>query len=154
LRRTFEPIHAERVASWFFTFGGRGALRTLSSRLQNILVASATISVLRQLYGRYVRTLILANSPERLGDWRRGLQDCLGIDRSDFGPERGLILFESPDALAQKADRLVKEEQLPLILIDDAEEEVSLSILQFPLWLAFAPEPQLRRERATFDWFE
>ncbi|KAI9133576.1 DUF3086 domain-containing protein [Acaryochloris sp. CCMEE 5410] len=154
LRRTFEPIHAERVASWFFTFGGRGALRTLSSRLQNILVASATISILRQLYGNSVRTLILANSPERLGDWRRGLQDCLGIDRSDFGPERGLILFESPDALAQKADRLVKEQQLPLILIDDAEEEVSLSILQFPLWLAFAPEPQLRKERATFDWFE
>ena len=154
LRRTFEPIHAERVASWFFTFGGRGALRTLSSRLQNILVASATISILRQLYGGGVRTLILANSPERLGDWRRGLQDCLGIDRSDFGPERGLILFESPDALAQKADRLVKEQQLPLILIDDAEEEVSLSILQFPLWLAFAPEPQLRKERATFDWFE
>lgn len=154
LRRTFEPIHAERVASWFFTFGGRGALRTLSSRLQNILVASATISILRQLYGSSVRTLILANSPERLGDWRRGLQDCLGIDRSDFGPERGLILFESPDALAQKADRLVKEQQLPFILIDDAEEEVSLSILQFPLWLAFAPEPQLRKERATFDWFE
>jgi len=154
LRRTFEPIHAERVASWFFTFGGRGALRTLSSRLQNILVASATISILRQLYGSSVRTLILANSPERLGDWRRGLQDCLGIDRSDFGPERGLILFESPDALAQKADRLVKEQQLPLILIDDAEEEVSLTILQFPLWLAFAPEPQLRKERATFDWFE
>lgn len=154
LRRTFEPIHAERVASWFFTFGGRGALRTLSSRLQNILVASATISILRQLYGNGVRTLILANSPERLGDWRRGLQDCLGIDRSDFGPERGLILFESPDALALKADRLVKEQQLPLILIDDAEEEVSLSILQFPLWLAFAPEPQLRKERATFDWFE
>ncbi|MGR3275190.1 DUF3086 domain-containing protein [Acaryochloris marina NIES-2412] len=154
LRRTFEPIHAERVASWFFTFGGRGALRTLSSRLQNILVASATISILRQLYGNGVRTLILANSPERLGDWRRGLQDCLGIDRSDFGPERGLVLFESPDALAQKADRLVKEQQLPLILIDDAEEEVSLSILQFPLWLAFAPEPQLRKERATFDWFE
>lgn len=154
LRRTFEPIHAERVASWFFTFSGRGALRTLSSRLQNILVAAATISILRQLYGSSVRTLILANSPERLGDWRRGLQDCLGIDRSDFGPERGLILFESPDALAQKADRLVKEDQLPFILIDDAEEEVSLSILQFPLWLAFAPEPQLRKERATFDWFE
>ncbi|NJN38566.1 MAG: DUF3086 domain-containing protein [Acaryochloridaceae cyanobacterium CSU_3_4] len=154
LRRTFEPIHAERVASWFFTFSGRGALRTLSSRLQNILVAAATISILRQLYGSSVRTLILANSPERLGDWRRGLQDCLGIDRSDFGPERGLILFESPDALAQKADRLVKEDQLPFILIDDAEEQVSLTILQFPLWLAFAPEPQLRKERATFDWFE
>ncbi len=155
LRRTFEPIHAERVTQWFFTFGGRGALKALSSRLQNILVASATISILRKLHGDRVRTLILADSPERLGDWRRGLQDCLGISRTDFGPERGIVLFESPDSLAQKADRLVKANQLPLILLDDAEEYVSLAILQFPLWLAFAPEPQLRRERnTTFEWFE
>ncbi|PZD74609.1 hypothetical protein C1752_00739 [Acaryochloris thomasi RCC1774] len=155
LRRTFEPIHAERVSQWFFTFGGRGALKALSSRLQNILVASATISILRKLHGDRVRTLILADSPERLGDWRRGLQDCLGISRTDFGPDRGIVLFESPDSLAQKADRLVKANQLPLILLDDAEEYVSLTILQFPLWLAFAPEPQLRRERnSTFEWFE
>jgi hypothetical protein len=155
LRRTFEPIHAERVSQWFFTFGGRGALKALSSRLQNILVASATISILRQLHGDRIRTLILADSPERLGDWRRGLQDCLGISRTDFGPERGIVLFESPDSLAQKADRLVKANQLPLILLDDAEEYVSLTILQFPLWLAFAPEPQLRRERnSTFEWFD
>lgn len=155
LRRTFEPIHAERVSQWFFTFGGRGALKSLSSRLQNILVASATISILRKLHGDRIRTLILADSPERLGDWRRGLQDCLGISRGDFGPDRGIVLFESPDSLAQKADRLVKANQLPFILLDDAEEYVSLTILQFPLWLAFAPEPQLRRERsATFEWFE
>lgn len=155
LRRTFEPIHAERVSQWFFTFGGRGALKALSSRLQNILVASATISILRKLHGDRVRTLILADSPERLGDWRRGLQDCLGISRTDFGPDRGIVLFESPESLAQKADRLVKANQLPLILLDDAEEYVSLTILQFPLWLAFAPEPQLRRDRnATFEWFE
>ncbi len=155
LRRTFEPIHAERVSQWFFTFGGRGALKALSSRLQNILVASATISILRHLHGDRVRTLILADSPERLGDWRRGLQDCLGISRTDFGPEKGIVLFESPDSLAQKADRLVKANQLPLILLDDAEEYVSLAILQFPLWLAFAPEPQLRREKnSTFEWFD
>ncbi len=155
LRRTFEPIHAERVSTWFFTFGGRGALRALGSRLQNILVASAVIAILRHLYGNRVRALILANSPERLGDWRRGLQDCLGISRVDFSPDRGVALFESPDPLAQKADRLVKEDQIPLILLDDGEEDVSLSVLQFPLWLAFAPEPQLRRERSSnLDWFE
>ena len=154
LRRTFEPIHAERVSEWFFTFGGRGALRTLTSRLQNILVSSAVISILRRLYGNRVRTLILADSPERLGDWRRGLQDCLGISRTDFGPERGIVLFESPESLAQRADRLVTADQLPLILMDETEEAVSLSMLQFPLWLAFAPEPQLRKERSTFDWFE
>lgn len=154
-RRTFEPIHAERVAEWFFTQGGRGALRSMGSRLQNILVASAVISILRKLYGRRLRSLILANSPERLGDWRRGLQDCLGISRSDFGPEGGIVLFESPESLAQKADRLVKDGQLPLILIDDSEEAVNLAMLQFPLWFAFAPEPRLRTARSsTFDFFD
>lgn len=142
LRRTFEPIHGERVSNWFFTQGGRGAIRTIGSRLQNILVASAVMSVLRTLYGDRLRTLVLANSPERLGEWRRGLQDCLGISRSDFGPERGVVLFEEASALVQKADRLMTQKQLPLIIVDETEDQISLSILQFPLWLAFAPDPQ------------
>lgn len=142
LRRTFEPVHAERVSNWFFSQGGRGALRTMGSRLQNILVASAIISVLRDLYGTRVRALVVANSPERLGEWRRGLQDCLGIDRRDFSPDRGVALFEDAEVLAQKADRLVKQGKLPMIVIDDTEDKISLSLLQFPLWLAFAPEPQ------------
>lgn len=145
LRRTFEPLHAERVRSWFFDLGGRGALPSLPSRLQNILVASAIISILRDFYGDMLRVLVLANSPERLGDWRRGLQDCLGISRQDFGPERGVALFESADALTFRADRLEQEDYLPLILIDDSQEQVSLSLLQYPLLLGFAPEPQLRR---------
>lgn len=86
LRRTFEPVHAERASQWFFTQGGKGALRSLGTRLQNILVASSIVSVLTDLYDDRLRTLILANSPERLGEWRRGLQDCLGISRGDFGP--------------------------------------------------------------------
>ncbi|NMG09026.1 DUF3086 domain-containing protein [Brasilonema sp. UFV-L1] len=153
LRRTFEPVHAERVSNWFFSQGGRGALRTMGSRLQNILIASAIISILHKLYGVRVaapeehrlRTLVLANTPERLGEWRRGLQDCLGIGRPDFGPDRGIVLFETPEALAQKADRLVKANQLPLILIDDSEEQISLALLQFPLWLAFAPDPKMMK---------
>lgn len=142
LRRTFEPIHADKVSNWFFTQGGKGALRTMGSRLQNILISSTVISVLRTLYGGRLRTLVLANSPERLGEWRRGLQDCLGITRNDFGPERGIILFEAAEDVAQKADRLVKEGKLPLIIIDETEDQISLSMLQFPLWLAFAPDPQ------------
>ncbi|MER3491169.1 MAG: DUF3086 domain-containing protein [Mastigocladus sp. ERB_26_2] len=145
LRRTFEPVHAERVSNWFFNQGGRGALRTMGSRLQNILVSSAIISILHKLYGDRVRTLVLANTPERLGEWRRGLQDCLGIGRPDFGPDRGVVLFESPEAVAQKAERLEKSNQLPLILIDDSEELISLALLQFPLWLAFAPDPKMMR---------
>ena len=142
LRRTFEPIHADRVSNWFFTQGGKGALRTMGSRLQNILISSTVISVMRTLYGGRLRTLVLANSPERLGEWRRGLQDCLGITRNDFGPERGIILFEAAEDVAQKAERLVKEGKLPLIIIDETEDQISLSMLQFPLWLAFAPDPQ------------
>jgi hypothetical protein len=142
LRRTFEPVHAERVSNWFFTQGGRGAIRTMGSRLQNILIASATISVLRTLYADRLRTLIIANTPERLGEWRRGLQDCLGISRADFGPERGIVLFEEAPALVQKADRLMTQKQLPLIIVDETEDQINLSMLQFPLWLAFAPDPQ------------
>lgn len=145
LRRTFEPVHAERVSNWFFSQGGRGALRTMGSRLQNILISSAVISILYKLYGDRVRALVLANTPERLGEWRRGLQDCLGIGRPDFGPDRGVVLFEAPEALAQKADRLVKANQLPLIVIDDSEDQISLALLQFPLWLAFAPDPKTMR---------
>lgn len=141
LRRTFEPVHAERVSNWFFTQGGRGAIRTMGSRLQNILIASAVISVLNELYGERLRPLILGNSPERLGEWRRGLQDCLGVSRADFGIDEGIVLFEAPEPLAQRADRLVKQKQLPLIIIDETEEFVSVSLLQFPLWLAFAPDP-------------
>jgi hypothetical protein len=145
LRRTFEPVHAERVSNWFFSQGGRGALRTMNSRLQNILISSAVISILHQLYGDRLRTLVLANTPERLGDWRRGLQDCLGIGRPDFGPDKGMVLFETAEALAQKAERLTKANQLPLIIIDDSEEQISLGLLQFPLWLAFAPDPKMMR---------
>jgi chaperonin cofactor prefoldin len=152
LRRTFEPVHAERAANWFFTQGGRGALRTMGSRLQNILIASAVISVLHELHGDRLRTLILANTPERLGDWRRGLQDCLGISRPDFGPDRGVGLFETPEAVAVKAERLVKSNFMPLIIIDDSEDKISLGLLQFPLWLAFAPDPQRMAREREYDF--
>ncbi len=152
LRRTFEPIHAERVSQWFFNQGGRGALKTMGSRLQNILISSAVISILSELHGDRLRALILANMPERLGEWRRGLQDCLGITRADFGPDRGVVLFESAEALAIKAERLVKANELPLIIVDDSEEKISLSLLQFPLLLAFALDPQMVRERED-DFF-
>lgn len=141
LRRTFEPIHAERVSNWFFAQGGRGAIRTMGSRLQNILIASAIISVMHRMYGDRVRALVLADSPERLGEWRRGLQDCLGISRADFGANEGIVLFEAPEPLAQRADRLVKQKQIPLIIMDESEEVINLSLLQFPFWLAFAIDP-------------
>jgi hypothetical protein len=151
LRRTFEPAGAEKVANWFFKQGGRGALRTLGSRLQNVLISSAAISVLYSLYDTRLRVLVLANTPERLGDWRRGLQDCLGISRADFGSDRGIVLFESPDAVARTAERLIKANQMPLIIVDDSEDKISLSLLQFPLLLAFAPDPQAVR-RDDFDF--
>jgi hypothetical protein len=95
-----------------------------------------------ELQGDRFRSLVLANSPERLGEWRRGLQDCLGISRADFGPDRGIVLFESPEALIQKAERLIDDKYSPLIIIDDTEERLNFALLQFPYWLAFAPEPQ------------
>jgi Protein of unknown function (DUF3086) len=141
LRRTLEAVHADKVSDWFFTSGGRGAVRTMGSRLQNILVAATAVSVLRELYGDYLRTVVLANLPERLGDWRRGFQDCLGLSKTDFGSNGGIILFEDPEALVQRVDRIVANREMPLIIIDNSEGQIALSILQYPLWLAFAPEP-------------
>jgi Protein of unknown function (DUF3086) len=140
LRRTLEAVHADKISDWFFTQDGRGAIRTMGSRLQNILVAAAAVSALRELYGDYLRTLVLANLPERLGDWRRGFQDCLGLSKSDFGGNGGIILFEDPEALIQKVDRIVANQEMPLIIIDNSEGKIDLSILQYPLWLAFAPD--------------
>jgi hypothetical protein len=142
LRRTFEPIHAERVSNWFFEQGGRGAIRGLGTRSQNILVASAIISILTEFYGEQLVTLVLANTPESLGEWRRGLQDCLGISRADFGPNQGIALYEDPAPLVQKADRLVQARDFPLVIIDEAEALIDLSLLQFPLWLAFVSDPR------------
>jgi hypothetical protein len=146
LRRTLEAVHADKVSDWFFTKDGRGAVRSMGSRLQNILVAAAAVSALRELYGDYLRTLVLANLPERLGDWRRGFQDCLGLSKPDFGGNGGIILFEDPEALVQRADRIVANKEMPLIIIDNSEGQVSLSILQYPLWLAFAPDPDRQVE--------
>jgi len=141
IRRTFESVHADKVKNWFFTQGGRGAVKSMGSRLQNVVVASAAISVLYTLYGNRVCSLVLANTPERLGEWRRWMQDCLGIARSDFGTNRGIMLFEATEPLAQRAERLLDSGRLPMIIVDDSEEKISLSTLQFPLWLAFAPDP-------------
>jgi hypothetical protein len=141
LRRTFEASHADRVSNWFFAQAGRGAVRTMGTRLQNILVASASVSILRSLYGDKLRVLILATSPERLGEWRRGFQDCLGINRENFGPEKGIVLFEDPDPLCLKGDRLTTEGQMPLIIIDEAEESISVDMLRFPLLLGFGRDP-------------
>jgi hypothetical protein len=137
LRRTFEQVHSDRVAKWFFEQSGRGAIRTMGTRLQNILVTSAAISVLKAVYGEKLRVLVLATSPERLGEWRRGFQDCLGLTREHFGSEKGIALFEDPEPLATKGDRLVKEELMPLVVIDESEELIAVDLLRFPLLIAF-----------------
>lgn len=141
LRRTFETIHADRVSNWFFTQGGRGAVKSLGSRLQNVLVASAAISVLYAIYGNRLCNLVLANTPERLGEWRRWLQDCLGVTRRDFGTNQGITLFESPEAMVQRSERLLENGYLPMLIIDESEDNLPLAALQFPLWLVFAPDP-------------
>ncbi|MEO1094230.1 MAG: DUF3086 domain-containing protein [Cyanobacteria bacterium J06638_28] len=150
LRRTFEPIHADRVANWFLDQGGRGAVKTLNSRLQNVLMASAAISILHTIHGDRLQVLTLANSPERLGEWRRGFQNCLGVSRGDFGTGRGIMLFEAAETLAQRAERLQERNYLPFIIIDESENKISLSILQFPLWMAIAPDPT----NPTSDFYE
>jgi len=141
LRRSLEAGAATSLENWFVSQGGRGAQPSSGSRNRNGLLAAAAIAILGELYGEQVQTLVLAGQPERLGEWRRSLQDCLGLGREDFGPSSGIVLFERADALVERADRLEERGELPFIVIDAAEQVVDVAILQFPLWLAFAPGP-------------
>ncbi len=141
LRRSLETKDIEILEDWFFNMGGRGAQPSLGNRSKNVKVSAGLISILGELYGEQFQTLILASQPERLGEWRRGLQDALGLNREDFGPNSGIVLFERPDSLIERADRLEERGDLPLIIIDAAEINVEIPILQFPIWIAFAASP-------------
>ncbi len=141
LRRSLDNNDIALLDDWFFNQGGRGAQSSCGSRTRNALVSSALIAILSDLYGDQFQTLVLAGQPERLGEWRRGLQDALGLGREDFGPNSGIVLFERGDALVERADRLEERGELPLIVIDAAERVVDIPVLQFPLWLAFAAGP-------------
>ena len=141
LRRTLDRSAATRLDDWVRSQGGRGAQPSGGSRSRNAQAAAAAIAILGELYGERFQTLVLAGQPERLGEWRRGLQDCLGLSRDDFGPASGIVLFERPDALIERADRLEERGELPFIVIDAAEQVIEIPILQFPLWLAFAAGP-------------
>ena len=138
LRRSLDSADIEIMDEWFFNMGGRGSLESRGSRQKNALFSAGLISTLGELYGDQFQTLILASQPERLGEWRRILQDSLGLTRDDFGPNSGIVLFERPEGVIEKADRLEANEELPFIIIDAAETSVEIPILQFPLWLAFA----------------
>jgi hypothetical protein len=141
LRRSLESIDIEMLEDWFFSMGGRGAQPSRGNRSKNALLAAGIIAILGELYGEQFQTLVLASQPERLGEWRRCLQDSLGLNREDFGPNSGIVLFERSDGLIERADRLEERGELPLIIIDAAETNVEIPILQFPIWLAFAGSP-------------
>ncbi len=140
-RRSLESQDVEILEDWFFNMGGRGAQPSRGNRPRNVLVSAALIAILGELYGDRFQALVLASQPERLGEWRRGLQDALGLNREDFGPNSGVVLFERPGPLIERADRLEEENEVPLILIDAAEESIAIPILQFPIWLTFAATP-------------
>ncbi len=138
LRRSLDSSDIEVMDDWLFNMGGRGSLESRGSRQKNALLSAGLIAILGELYGDQFQTLILASQPERLGEWRRILQDSLGLTRDDFGPNSGIVLFERPEGVIERADRLEANEELPFIIVDAAETSVEIPILQFPLWLAFA----------------
>ena len=138
LRRSLDMSDIEFMDEWFFNMGGRGSLESRGSRQKNGLLSAGLIAILGELYGDQFQTLILASQPERLGEWRRVLQDSLGLTRDDFGPNSGIVLFEKPEGVIERADRLEANEELPFIIVDAAETSVEIPILQFPLWLAFS----------------
>jgi len=149
LRRSLDKEDIEILDEWFFNMGGRGALESRGSRQKNALLSAGLISILGELYGDQFQTLILASEPERLGEWRRILQDSLGLTRDDFGPNSGIVLFERPEGVIERADRLEAENEVPLIIIDGSETNIETPILQFPLWLAFVAS-----EEEIYDDFE
>ena len=138
LRRSLDSSDIEILEDWFFNMGGRGALESKGSRQKNVLVTAGLISILGELYGDQFQTLILASQPERLGEWRRILQDSLGLTREDFGPNSGIMLFERAEGVIERADRLEENDEIPLIIVDASERSLDIPIIQFPLWLAFA----------------
>ena len=142
LRRSLEEKDLQLLEEWFFSMGGRGAQPSRGTRAKNVLLSAALISILGELYGDRFQTLVLASEPERLGEWRRGLQDALGLGREDFGPSSGIVLFERAEGLVETADRLEERGEVPLIIIDASERGVEIPVLQFPLWLAFAATPE------------
>jgi hypothetical protein len=138
LRRSLDVAGAALLEDWFLNQGGRGAQPSRGSRSRNAVVTAAAVAILGDLYGDRFQTLVLAGQPERLGEWRRCLQDGLGLSREDFGPNSGIVLFERPEALLERADRLEDRGELPFIVIDALERAVEIPVLQFPLWIAFA----------------
>ena len=149
LRRSLDKEDIEILDEWFFNMGGRGALESRGSRQKNALLSAGLISILGELYGDQFQTLILASEPERLGEWRRVLQDSLGLTRDDFGPNSGIVLFERPEGVIERADRLEADNEVPLIIIDGSETNIEIPILQFPLWIAFVGS-----EEEIYDDFE
>ena len=99
LRRSLDFSDIEVMDDWFFNMGGRGSLESRGSRQKNALLSAGLIAILGELYGDQFQTLILASQPERLGEWRRILQDSLGLTRDDFGPNSGIVLFERPEGV-------------------------------------------------------
>jgi len=146
LRRSLDADTETLLQDWFLNQGGRGAQPSGGSRGRNVLAAAAAISLLGDIYGDRFQTLVLAGEPERLGEWRRGLQDSLGLSREDFGPGSGVVLFEQPDPLIDRADRLEDRGDLPFIVVDASERSVAIPMLQFPLWLVFAADPRELRD--------
>ena len=146
LRRSLGKTDVALLEDWFFSQGGRGAQFSRGLRAHNALVGAAIIAVLGELYGDRFQCLVLAGEPEHLGEWRRGLQDALGLKREDFGPNGGIVLFDRGEALIERADRLEDQGELPLILVDSSEHSIDVALLQFPLWLAFAIRPGRQHE--------
>jgi len=77
---------------------------------------------------------------EQLSEIRRECQLFYGITDATLSKDLAWR-FSILGRLIERADRLEERGELPLIIIDAAEINVEIPILQFPLWLAFAGSP-------------
>ena len=104
LRRHLEASHGELLRQLVVSAAGTGRTE------QPGAVVAATCCLVRQPLPSSrsftdktnCKPLSWPARRRRLGQWRRGLQDSLGLTREDFGPgANGISLFERPDALIE-----------------------------------------------------
>ena len=68
-------------------------------------------------------------------------------NQASFSYQKLVYFSGAYDSLLYDID---KDGENEIIVIDDTEDKISLSMLQFPLWLAFASEPNSQNSTDRF----
>ena len=106
------------LEDWFFNQGDAPTHRGTQPR--NILASAALIAIIGEALRRSIPVPGAGRRPRTAGEWRRGLQDALGLGREDFGPQRHRAV-RTPGSPGGTGRPTGGTGEVPLILIDAAE---------------------------------